>query len=56
MVTFRTILRTLANESVGAAAIEYALIASLISVAVLGGIIALGGGTTDMWTNIANTV
>lgn len=39
------------NES-GATAIEYGLIAALISVAIIGGASALGGGINTTFTNI----
>lgn len=42
----------------GATAIEYGLIAALISVACIGGMQALGGGSAGMWGKIltkANT-
>ena len=37
----------------GATAVEYALIASLIVVACIGGISALGGGAGGMWDELA---
>lgn len=40
----------------GATAIEYGLIAALIVVAMIGGLAALGGGTTGMWTKINDAV
>ena len=38
----------------GATAIEYALIAALIAIAMLAGLRALGGGNGGLWTNIAD--
>jgi pilus assembly protein Flp/PilA len=49
----RTKLRALPLDQRGATAIEYGLIAGLIAVAIIGGVSALGGGTSGMWTNIA---
>jgi pilus assembly protein Flp/PilA len=40
----------------GATAIEYALIAALIVIAMMGGLVALGGGTGGMWSDLSNTV
>lgn len=36
----------------GAAAVEYALLASLIVLAMVEGAMALGGGSEAMWTNV----
>ncbi len=46
------VARFLKNES-GATAIEYGLIAALISVAIIGGATAVGGGVNDTFTNIS---
>ncbi|MCP4074454.1 MAG: Flp family type IVb pilin [Hyphomicrobiales bacterium] len=43
--------RFLKNES-GATAIEYGLIAALVSVAIIGGATALGTGLNTLFTNI----
>ncbi len=43
----------LRNES-GATAIEYALIASLISIAIVGGATTLGGTLTNTYNNVGN--
>ncbi|MDQ3478642.1 MAG: Flp family type IVb pilin [Pseudomonadota bacterium] len=40
----------------GATAIEYALIAALIVIAMIGGLAALGGGTGGMWTELSAKV
>lgn len=40
----------------GAVALEYALIASLIVVAILGGLDAVGGSTNDMYNNVGSKV
>jgi pilus assembly protein Flp/PilA len=52
----RTHLRSLLADRAGAAAIEYGLIASLIAVAILGAVTALGVGTAGMWTNIGQSL
>jgi pilus assembly protein Flp/PilA len=48
--TFRRLLR---NES-GAAAIEYALIATLIGVAIIGGATAIGSSVSSVFNDVAN--
>ena len=47
----KTVARFLKNES-GATAIEYGLIAALISVAIIGGATAVGTGVNNTFTNI----
>ena len=42
----------LVRDQSGATAVEYALIASLIMMAAIGGLTALGGGASGMWGNI----
>jgi len=41
-----------AQDESGATAIEYGLIAALISVVIIGAVAALGGTLTDVFTNI----
>ncbi|MEZ5799400.1 MAG: Flp family type IVb pilin [Nitratireductor sp.] len=43
---------TFLQEQSGATAIEYGLIAALISVAIIGGASAVGGGVNTTFTNI----
>ena len=52
MIAIQTILRTLGANQRGATAIEYGLIAALIAVAAIGGMQALGGGSSGMWGRI----
>jgi pilus assembly protein Flp/PilA len=40
----------------GATAVEYGLIASLIVIAMIGGLAALGGGASGMWTELSQRV
>ncbi len=40
----------------GATAIEYALIAALIGLAIIGGATALGGKSANQYNNVANKV
>jgi len=49
-------LRTLLVHQRGATAIEYALIAALIVIAMISGMQSLGGGIGGMWTNISAAV
>lgn len=49
-------MRALRLDQRGATAIEYALIAALIILAMMGGLSALGGGSAGMWTRLSNTV
>ena len=58
MVAIRRMLRMLGANERGATAIEYGLIVALITVAAIGGMEALGGGSAGMWGKIltkANT-
>ena len=50
------LLRRLRADQSGATAIEYGLIAALISVACISGFSAMGGGSTGMWGGIGNKV
>ncbi len=52
MVAIRLMLRRLLADQRGATAIEYGLIASLIIIAMMGGLTALGGGAGGMWTKV----
>lgn len=56
MKAVRTTFRTLGADQRGATAIEYGLIAALIVVAMIGGLAALGGGASGMWTKIQTAV
>ncbi len=49
----KLVARFVKNES-GATAIEYGLIAALISVAIIGGASAVGTGVNDTFTNVKN--
>ena len=55
MYAIRT-LRRLRSDKRGATAIEYGLIVSLICIAVIGGMEALGGGSNGMWGKLDQTV
>ncbi|MFL6725109.1 MAG: Flp family type IVb pilin [Sphingomicrobium sp.] len=49
MIAIRKILRMLGADERGATAIEYGLIASLIVIAMMTGLEAMGGGVGGMW-------
>ena len=48
-----TILKRLFNDETGATAIEYGLIAALVSIAAIGALQAVGGGLVGTFTNVA---
>ena len=50
------LLRTFLRDDAGATAIEYALIASLLSITIVGSAFLLGGGLQDMWNIVATEV
>jgi pilus assembly protein Flp/PilA len=52
----RTLLKKFIRENNGATAIEYALLAALIFVVVIGGINALGGKTSGLYNNVSSNV
>ena len=56
MIAIPKMLRMLAVDRRGATAIEYALIAALIAVAMVGGVSALGAGAQGMWGKLSNQV
>ena len=56
MSAIRQKLRRLLADDQGASAVEYGLIASLIVIAAMGGIAALGGGAGGMWTDLSTTL
>ena len=51
-MTFKKALAALLADQNGATAIEYALIASLIAVAIIGALTALGTGISSTFTEI----
>jgi pilus assembly protein Flp/PilA len=44
------------NDESGATAIEYGLIAALVSVAAVGALSAMGGSLTSMFTKVSTTL
>ena len=53
MSAIRTILRMVVADEAGATAVEYGLIASLIIIAMIGGVASLGGGAGGMWSDLS---
>ena len=49
-------LKCLCTDQKGASAVEYAIVASLIAVAVLGGIATLGSKTGNMYNGVQNSM
>ena len=49
-------LRSLIADESGATAIEYGLIAALVSVAAIGALTAMGGSLQTMFTNVSNAL
>ncbi|GGA89416.1 components of type IV pilus, pilin subunit [Brucella endophytica] len=52
----KNLLKRFAKDESGATAIEYGLIAALISVAIIGGAQALGGHIDDKFTKLGETL
>jgi len=52
----RRFLSTFLNDDRGAAAIEYALIASLIFIAALGAFAGAANSTVNLWEQVGNEV
>lgn len=44
------------QETEGVTAIEYALLASLIAMVILGGVLAVGTAVNDLWTKVSTCV
>lgn len=51
-----TLIRRLARNNSGATAIEYGLIAALVSIAAIGALTAMGGSLQTMFNGVANTL
>ena len=50
------ILKKIRKDESGATAIEYGLIAALVSVAAIGALTAMGGSLTTMYTSVSNAI
>ena len=51
-----TFIESFMNDESGATAIEYGLIAALVSVAAVGALSAMGGSLTAMFTKVSTTL
>jgi pilus assembly protein Flp/PilA len=49
-------LKRLAGDKVGVTALEYALIAALIAVVIIGGVSLLGTDVSQVFSTVANTI
>lgn len=49
-------MRALIRDESGATAMEYALIATLISVAIIGAATTMGSNLNNVWTTLANNI
>lgn len=56
MDAIRRTLRRLLTDQDGATAVEYGLIASLIIIAMMSGLSALGGGANGLWGKVNSNV
>jgi pilus assembly protein Flp/PilA len=52
----RTLLKVFISDSSGATAIEYALIASLLSVVIIGALVAMNGSLTGVYERIQSFI
>jgi pilus assembly protein Flp/PilA len=52
----KDLIKRFGDDEEGAAAIEYALIAALIAIAIIAGATILGGGMNKMFTDLGNYV
>jgi Flp pilus assembly pilin Flp len=53
MSHLQDVSRRVAGDTRGGIAIEYALIAALVGIGILGGVRALGSGDASIWANSA---
>ncbi|KKB76717.1 hypothetical protein VW35_18395 [Devosia soli] len=53
---FKRQLRRLCSDERGATAIEYGLIGSLLSVVIIGALLAINGSLTDIYENIRQAI
>lgn len=51
-----TTIKSFINDESGATAIEYGLIAALVSVAAIGALTAMGDSLDTMFTNVSNAL
>jgi pilus assembly protein Flp/PilA len=51
-----TLIKNFANDESGATAIEYGLIAALVSVAIIGALGMVGDGISNVFTSVGNAI
>lgn len=56
MSQLNTVVRSFFGDSTGATAIEYALIASMISIVIVGSVIAINGNLTGVYDEIRSHI
>lgn len=56
MNSFRKLANRLCQEESGATAVEYGLIAALMTLGLVGALSATGDGTSDKWEGVATDV
>lgn len=56
MSRLNTVLRSFFSDSAGATAIEYALIASMLSIVIIGSVIAINGSLTGIYDEIRSYI
>lgn len=56
MTNFKESMRAYLKDEDGAAAIEYALLAGLLTLAIIGAVTTLGDGTASSFTNFNDTL
>lgn len=56
MTNFKESMRAYLKDEGGAAAIEYALLAGLLTLAIIGAVTTLGDGTANSFTNFNDTL
>lgn len=52
----RSFLKTLGGDKRGVTALEYALIAALVAVVIIGGVSLLGTNVSKVFSTVANTI
>ncbi|TBW40431.1 hypothetical protein EYW49_04425 [Siculibacillus lacustris] len=53
-LTFR--FRSMTTDPTGSVSMEYGLVGTLISIAIVGALSSTGGGVADKWNNFSNTI
>jgi len=56
MLRLNTVLSSFIEDNTGATAIEYALIASMLSIVIIGSVIAINGSLTGIYDEISSHI